>query len=348
MIKVLVVDDSALIRKILTEELSKYSDIKVVGTAIDPYFARDKIIETEPDVVILDLEMPRMDGLSFLSKLMKYYPKPVVVFSSLTREMNDTAIRALELGAVEVVGKPVSYSTTDEVNKKLVRAIRNASLVSFKEKPYQNILSRKIEVKNKIGVNFTTTHKVIAIGSSTGGTIALEKVLTELPVDMPGIVAVQHMPEGFTASFAKRLNDICVLEVKEAKDGDMVVSGRVLIAPGNKHMLVERSGGNYIVRIKDGPMEHFQRPAVDPLFRSVAKNVGKNAIGVILTGMGADGAKGMLDMKNCGSYNIAQDEKTSLVFGMPKEAINLGGVDEILPLEKIPTRLIELSEKIKV
>lgn len=348
MIKVLVVDDSALIRKILTEELSKYPDIKVVASAIDPYFARDKIIETEPDVIILDLEMPRMDGLSFLSKLMKYYPKPVVVFSSLTREMNDTAIKALELGAVEVVGKPVSYSTTDEVNKKLVRAIRNASMVRFSDKPYQNIPNQTVEVKNKVSTNFTTTHKVIAIGSSTGGTIALEKVLTELPVDMPGIAVVQHMPEGFTASFAKRLNDLCILEVREAKDGDMVVSGRVLIAPGNKHMVVERSGGNYIVRIKDGPMEHFQRPAVDPLFRSVAKNVGKNAIGVILTGMGSDGAQGMLEMKRSGAYNIAQDEKTSLVFGMPKEAINLGGVDEILPLEKIPSKLIELSEKIKV
>ncbi len=348
MIKVLVVDDSALIRKILTEELSKYPDIKVVGSAIDPYFARDKIIETEPDVVILDLEMPRMDGLSFLSKLMKYYPKPVVVFSSLTREMNDTAIKALELGAVEVVGKPVSYSTTDDVNKRLVRAIRNASMVRFSNKPYQNIPNHTIEVKNKVSTNFTTTHKVIAIGSSTGGTIALEKVLTELPADTPGIVVVQHMPEGFTASFAKRLNDLCVLEVREAKDGDMVVSGRVLIAPGNKHMVVERSGGNYIVRIKDGPMEHFQRPAVDPLFRSVAKNVGKNAIGVILTGMGSDGAQGMLEMKRSGAYNIAQDEKSSLVFGMPKEAINLGGVDEILSLEKIPAKLIELSEKIKV
>jgi two-component system chemotaxis response regulator CheB len=290
-----------------------------------------------------------MDGLSFLSKLMKYHPKPVVVFSSLTREMNDTAIKALELGAVEVVGKPVSYSTTEEVNRTLVRAIRNASLVNFNNRVFQKI-NNDISVKNnnKPQLNFSTTHKVIAIGSSTGGTVALEEVLTKLPVDMPGTVVVQHMPEGFTASFARRLNELCSLEVREAKDGDMIVEGRVLIAPGNRHMIVERSGGNYLVRIKDGPMEHFQRPAVDPLFRSVAKNVGKNAIGVILTGMGSDGAKGMLDMKEAGSYNIAQDEKTSLVFGMPKEAINIGAVHEILPLDKISQRLVEISEKLKV
>lgn len=347
MIRVLVVDDSALIRKILTEELSKYQDIKVVGSAIDPYFAREKIVELNPDVIVLDLEMPRMDGLSFLAKLMKYHPKPVVVFSSLTREMNDTAIRALELGAVEVVGKPVSYSTSDEVNKKLVMAIRNAALVRFDTKKLNNLKNFQKITDKKI-TDFKTTQKVIAIGSSTGGTIALEEIITKLPVDMPGIVIVQHMPAGFTSSFAKRLNDISKLEVKEAQDGDYIVSGRVFIAPGGYHMFVERSGANYYIRIKDGPMEHFQKPAVDPLFRSVAKNVGKNAIGIILTGMGKDGAKGMLDMKNAGSYNIAQDEETSLVFGMPKEAIDIGAVDEILPLDKIAERLVEITSNARV
>lgn len=346
MIKVLIVDDSALIRKILSDELSKYNDIKVVGTAIDPYFAREKIVELDPDVIVLDLEMPRMDGLSFLSKLMKYYPKPVVVFSSLTREMNDTAIRALELGAVEVVGKPVSYSTSDEINRKLVMAIRNASLVRFDSKRLNNIKSFQ-KIDKKI-TDFKTTQKVIAIGSSTGGTIALEEIITKLPVDMPGIVIVQHMPAGFTSSFAKRLNEISKLDVKEAQDGDYIVSGRVFIAPGGYHMFVERSGANYYIRIKDGPMEHFQKPAVDPLFRSVARNVGKNAIGVILTGMGKDGAKGMLEMKNAGSYNIAQDEETSLVFGMPKEAIDIGAVHEILPLHKIAERLVEITSNARV
>ncbi|MCX7905416.1 MAG: chemotaxis response regulator protein-glutamate methylesterase [Elusimicrobiales bacterium] len=347
MIKVLIVDDSALIRKILTEELSKYSDIKVVGTAIDPYFARDKIIELNPDVIVLDLEMPRMDGLSFLSKLMKYYPKPVIVFSSLTREINETAIRALELGAVEIIGKPVSYATSQEINKKLVVAIRNASLVRFDTKKI-NLTNNFQKITDKKISDFKTTQKIIAIGSSTGGTLALEEILTKLPVDMPGIVIVQHMPPGFTSSFAKRLNDICKLEVKEAEDGDFIVRGRAFIAPGGYHMLVERSGANYYIKIKDGPMEHFQKPAVDPLFRSVAKNVGKNAIGVILTGMGKDGAKGMLDMKNSGAYNIAQDEETSLVFGMPKEAIEIGAVDEIIPLYKISQRLIEIVYETKV
>jgi len=342
MIKVLIVDDSAIIRKTLTEQLSKYQDIKIIGTAIDPYFAREKIVEEKPDVIILDLEMPRMDGLSFLSKLMKYYPIPVIVFSSLTNGMNETAIKALELGAVDVLGKNASYSANEETTRKLVRMIRNAANVRF-DKKIEFREPEKINVEKNI--TFSTTHKVIAIGASTGGTIAIEKVITKLPPSIPGIVIVQHMPEGFTASFAKRLNDISKIEVKEAKDGDLIVSGLALIAPGNHHMIVERSGGNYVVRIKDGPPEHFQRPAVDPLFRSVAKNVGKNAVGVLLTGMGADGAKGLLEMKNAGAMTIVQDEKSSIVFGMPKEAIKLGAACEIVSLDKIGNRLIEIFQK---
>ncbi len=344
MIKVLIVDDSALIRKILTEELGRHKDISIIGSAMDPYFARDKILSDNPDVIVLDLEMPRMDGLTFLSKLMKYYPKPVVVFSSLTVGRNETALKALELGAVEVVGKPSSYSTNDVVNRDLIMAIRRASMVKFSG-PVENKL---IDKKEKGEIKFSTTRKVIAIGASTGGTVALEKLLSSLPASMPGIAVVQHMPEGFTSSFAKRLNEICFMQVKEASDKDLVVGGCVFIAPGNKHMVIERSGANYVIRIKDGPQEHYQRPAVDPLFRSVAKNVRENAVAVLLTGMGADGAAGMLEIRKSGGYTIAQDEKSSLVFGMPKEAIKMGAAQDVLSLEDIGAKLKNMFKELKV
>ena len=278
MIKVLVVDDSALVRKLLTEELSRYSDIEVVGGAIDPYVARDKIVRLKPDVVTLDLEMPRMDGLSFLSKLMKFHPLPVVVVSSLTPRNSQNAIRALELGAVEVICKPGSSLSAPDISQSLVKAIRTASrarvvrTVVIEPSDEESNLAYRIPLK--------TTHKVIAIGASTGGTMAIENLLTRMPLNVPGILVVQHMPEYFTASFAGRLNTVCKIEVREAKECDAVTPGLALIAPGGHHMLLERSGAFYQVRIKGGPMVHHQRPSVDVLFHSVAKEAGANAMGV--------------------------------------------------------------------
>ncbi len=336
MIRVLIVDDSAVVRKILTEELAKSGDIEVVGTAMDPYAAREKIAQLHPDVVTLDLEMPRMDGLSFLAKLMKHYPLPVVVVSSLTPKNSETAIRAMELGAVEVISKPGStYSTPD--NKKLSRAIRSAaSACIMKRLPAENDVA---PVPAKLQLN--TTHKVIAIGASTGGTQAIEVLLKSMPINAPGMVIVQHMPEFFTASFAARLNNICQIEVREAANRDDVLPGLALIAPGNKHMVLQRSGTRYYVAIKDGPPVNHQRPSVDVLFQSVALNAGGNAVGVILTGMGADGAKGLSAMRSSGAYTIAQDEQTCVVFGMPKEAIRMGAVDQVVPIKHVSQSILD-------
>ena len=338
MIKVLVVDDSALVRKVLTEELSRYKDIEVVGGAIDPYVARDKIVRLKPDVITLDIEMPRMDGLSFLSKLMKFYPMPVVVVSSLTPSNSQNAIRALELGAVEVICKPGSSLSTTDLSRRLVGAIRAAARANI-AKPAVELVERESIPGYKIQLK--TTHKVIAIGASTGGTIAIEKILSQMPLNIPGILVVQHMPEYFTASFAERLNTICKIEVREARDGDTAAPGLALIAPGGRHMLLERSGAFYNVRIKDGPMVHHQKPSVDVLFHSVAKNAGANAMGILLTGMGADGADGLLAMKQNKAYTIAQDEATSVVFGMPGEAVKLGAASDVLPLNEISDRVVK-------
>lgn len=338
MIKVLIVDDSALVRKVLTEELSRYKDIDVVGGAIDPYVARDKIVRLQPDVITLDIEMPRMDGLSFLSKLMKFYPMPVVVVSSLTPQNSQNAIRALELGAVEVICKPGSSLSAPDISQRLVEAIR----VAARAKISRNVSTESVEKENghDYKIQLKTTHKVIAIGASTGGTIAIEKILTKMPLNIPGIVVVQHMPEYFTASFAERLNNLCKIEVREAKDGDAAAPGLALIAPGGHHMLLERSGAFYQVRIKGGPMVHHQKPSVDVLFHSVAKNAGANAMGILLTGMGADGADGLLTMKQNKAYTIAQDESSSVVYGMPGEAVKLGAACDELPLDEIPVKII--------
>lgn len=343
MIKVLVVDDSAVVRKILTEELSKYKDIQIVGTAVDPYVARDKIAKLKPDVITLDLEMPRMDGLSFLVKLMKYYPMPVVVLSSLTPKNSENALKALELGAIEVLCKPGSAYSTLDISRSLVNAIRSAAssrinFERFKPEPQETSAPIQHTLEN---FSLRTTNKVIAIGASTGGTKAIEVVLQNMPLTAPGTVIVQHMPEHFTKTFAKRLNEICQIEVREADNEDRVVPGVALIAPGNKHMLMHRSGSNYMVRIKDGPPVHYQRPSVDVLFRSVAKHAGKNAIGVLLTGMGSDGAKGLLAMNRNGAYTMAQDESSCVVFGMPKEAIKIGAVDVIVPLAMMAQEIIK-------
>ena len=339
MIKVLVVDDSALVRKLLTEELSRYTDIEVVGGAIDPYVARDKIVRLKPDVITLDLEMPRMDGLSFLSKLMKFHPLPVVVVSSLTPRNSQNAIRALELGAVEVIYKPESSLSTPDISHSLVNAIRTAARAKIDRKSF--VVPEDKESTPGYKIQLKTTHKVIAIGASTGGTLAIENILTEMPLNVPGILVVQHMPEYFTASFAERLNSICKIEVREAKDADPVTPGLALIARGGSHMLLERSGAFYQVRIKGGPMVHHQRPSVDVLFHSVAKQAGVNAMGVLLTGMGSDGAEGLLAMRQNKAYTIAQDEASSVVYGMPGEAVKLGAACEVLPLLEISGRIIK-------
>lgn len=342
MIKVLIVDDSAVVRKVMTDELSRYDDIDIVGTAVDPYIARDKIVELRPDVITLDLEMPRMDGLSFLAKLMKHYPLPVVVLSSLTPKNSELALKALDLGAVEVLCKPGAAYSTKNISHHLAMAIRSAAVA----KVHHHIRQSQPDVEKNATSNLLvqTTHKVIAIGASTGGTKAIEAVLTCMPATTPGTVIVQHMPEHFTTSFAERLNEICPMEVREACNNDRVVPGVVLIAPGNQHMVLNRTGGTYMVKIKGGPRVHYQRPSVDVLFQSVAKNAGRNAVGVMLTGMGADGAKGLLAMKESGAHTLAQDEATCVVYGMPKEAFKIGAVEEVLALPKIPRAIIHALE----
>jgi len=345
MINVLIVDDSAVVRKILSQELSKFPDINVVGTAIDPYMAREKIVQLKPDVITLDLEMPRMDGLSFLAKLMKHFPMPVVVLSSLTVDKSEAALKALELGAVEVLGKPGSSFSTQNISQRLAEAIR----VAAKANITQRAAFAKTASFNSVGLTgLQTTYQVVAIGASTGGTKALETVLTPLPLSFPGTVVVQHMPEQFTRTFAQRLNELSQITIREAEEGDSIIPGQALIAPGNRHMVIERSGGTYKVKLKDGPRVHYQRPAVDVLFQSVAEQAGKNVVGVILTGMGADGATGMKAMHDRGAYNIAQNEESCVVFGMPKEAIKAGGVDEIIALDDIPNAMIKALSKKKV
>jgi two-component system chemotaxis response regulator CheB len=337
--RVLVVDDSALVRKVLCEEISKYPDFTVVGSAIDPYDARDKIFKLNPDLITLDLEMPRMDGLSFLSKLMKYHPLPVVIVSSQAPEGSKAAMSALELGAVEIVSKPSSQYSIPDVAHNLIHALRAASVVTAEKLQLRSQVSNT-DAPVQAARLLKTTHKVIAIGASTGGTQAIEAVMREMPADAPGTIIVQHMPHAFTKAFAERLNRLCCMQVREAEDFDDVAPGIVLIAPGDKHMVLSKNGARYQVRIKDGPRVHFQRPSVDVLFQSVASNSGQNAIGVILTGMGADGAKGLMAMHSQGAHTIAQDEKSCVIFGMPKEAIGLGGVDEVLPLSHIARAIL--------
>lgn len=332
--KVLVVDDSALVRKVLGEEISKFPDFSVVGSAIDPYDAREKIFQLKPDILTLDLEMPRMDGLSFLSKLMKFHPMPVVVVSSQAQEGSRAAMTALQLGAVGIVPKPGSQFSIPDVAHNLIHALRAAAAVPLEklQAGLEDGDSGELEPPVRL---LRTTHKVVAVGASTGGTQAIEAVMRDMPADAPGMIIVQHMPQSFTKAFADRLNKICSMEVREARDLDDVTPGNALIAPGDKHMVLVKNGARYQVRIKEGPRVHFQRPSVDVLFQSVAQNSGQNAIGVILTGMGSDGAKGLLAMHSQGAHTIAQDEKSSVIYGMPKEAVELGGVDEVLPLSQI-------------
>ncbi len=334
MIRVLIVDDSALVRKVLTIELSKCQDIEVVGSAVDPYVARDKILSLRPDVVTLDLEMPRMNGLAFLAKLMKYFPLPVVVVSSLTPKNSEAAIQALELGAVEVICKPESTGRTSEISQHLIHAVRAAASAQIAKQ--HRIPETPAASSAPPPFYFQAANQVVAIGASTGGTQAIESVLRDLPSTFPGTLIVQHMPEHFTMSFARRLNQICQMDVREAQDNDPLGPGTALVAPGNRHMLLQQSGGRFLVRVKNGPAVNHHRPSVDVLFQSVARSAGSSAIGVLLTGMGADGAKGLLAMREKGAYTLAQDEQTCVVFGMPREAARLGAVDDIMPLQRIP------------
>ena len=335
----LIVDDSAIVRKVLTQELGKHAGLEVVGTAPDPYVARDKIVALNPDVLTLDVEMPRMDGITFLRKLMKHHPMPVIVLSSLTPQGGRTAMEALEAGAVEVVCKPGgSYSVAD-VCCALVDKIRAASQAHVDRR---NVPARSDPARPQPLRTLETTNKIFALGASTGGVQALACVLSSLPSHAPGTVVVQHMPAHFTRTFADRLNGECAVRVQEAQDGDHVVPGRVLIAPGGLHMLLARSGATYFVRLKDGPPVCRQKPSVDVLFNSVATYAGPNAVAALLTGMGDDGARGLLNMRRAGAHTLAQDEQSCIVFGMPKEAIACGAAEEIVPLNRVAERLIDL------
>jgi two-component system, chemotaxis family, protein-glutamate methylesterase/glutaminase len=333
-IKVLVIDDSAVIRQTLTHILNQDDSIKVIATAGDPFIAAAKLRDEIPDVITLDVEMPRMDGLTFLKKLMSQHPIPVVVISSLTARGTESAIMAMEFGAVAVLKKPSSYSMSAMDVQQIIDGVKSAAKSRLRRRS-QAILERPIVEKSINQSMVRTTDKVIALGASTGGTEAILEFLQAMPIDSHGIAIVQHMPELFTRSFAERLNRICDITVKEASHGDSIIRGRALIAPGNKHMEIKRSGARYYVELNDQDPVNRHRPSVDVLFKSAARYVGKNAIGVILTGMGSDGASGLLEMKLAGAETVAQNEETCVVFGMPKEAIRLDAAGKILPLSRI-------------
>lgn len=344
MIRVLVVDDSAVVRSVLTEELSRAPDVEVIATAADPYVARDKIVALQPDVLTLDIEMPRMDGLTFLGKLMRHHPMPVIVVSSVTPQGSAAAVRALELGAVDVVSKPGGAFTVGDICARLLESIRAGARATVRRRDPGEVAAA--DGRLAIPDIVRTTHSVIAIGASTGGTTAIRDVLSQLPRTTPGTIVVQHMPEHFTAAFAKRLDSQCAMEVREARDGDAIVPGLALIAPGNRHMVVQRSGARYRVGIKDGPPVHYQRPSVDVLFQSAARHCGRNCLAVILTGMGADGAAGMLALREAGARTIGQDEATCVVYGMPRAAAEMGAVEQVVPLPDIPASIVRtLSEQ---
>ena len=363
-IKVMIVDDSALVRQVVSQALNNQPGIEVVATASDPLFALDKMKSLWPDVLVLDIEMPRMDGLSFLRKIMAEHPTPVIICSSLAESGAQATFDALSAGAVSIITKPKMglKAFLEDASNDIVQAVRAAARANLKAMtrrpaaapvaasslPAAHDLMRP---KNTADVMLPpgptamarTTEQLIAIGTSTGGTQALEAVLTRLPATCLGIVVVQHMPERFTAMFAQRLNGLCQIEVREAQNGDRVLPGRALIAPGGKHMMVKRNGAQYVVEVVDGPLVNRHKPSVDVLFRSVAKFVGSNALGIIMTGMGDDGARGLKEMHEAGAKTIAQDEASCVVFGMPKEAIKLGAADQTMSLERIPGAMIDFG-----
>ncbi len=347
-IRVLIVDDSALIRRLLTEILSKAADIEVVGTATDPYVARDRIKQLNPDVLTLDVEMPRMDGLTFLRNLMRLRPMPVVMVSSLTEQGAEVTMQALELGAIDFVTKPkvdVAHSINDYADE-LIEKIRTAARASVRaltapHSPAPRYSADAVLPKATASKHWRTTDRIFAIGASTGGTEAIKEVLLGLPPDAPGTVIAQHIPAGFSAAFADRMNRQTNLTVKEAEDGDVVRPGHVFIAPGGRHLLLARDGARYICRLNDGEPVNRHRPSVDVLFRSVAQAAGINACAAILTGMGNDGAQGLKELHDLGVYTVAQDEASSVVWGMPGEAVKLGAVNEVLPLQRVATALLK-------
>jgi len=366
-IRVLIIDDSALIRQMLTEMLSASREIEVVGTASDPYIARDKIKTLNPDVLTLDVEMPKMDGITFLSNLMRLRPMPVVMVSSLTERGADITLRALELGAIDFVSKPkidIAHSLQDYAEEIItkIKVAAHARIRPLNERAVERAVEsfqRKIDPKLSADAvlskkdpprRFLTTDRIIAIGASTGGTEAIKELLMAFPADTPGIVISQHIPEAFSAPFARRMDSVSAMNVAQAEDGQQIIPGHVYISPGDRHLLVERSGAQYICRLSNGPPVNRHRPSVDVMFRSLAQNVGPNTIGVILTGMGADGAAGMKEMRDAGAHTIAQDEKTSVVWGMPGSAVEHDAVEQILPLPKIAEavlRRVTSNEKMR-
>ena len=334
-IKVLIVDDSALVRKILSTELSADSEIEVVGTAPDAFIARDKIVKLMPDVLLLDIEMPRMDGLTFLEKLMAHHPMPVIIVSSLVKDNGNLALKALQLGAAEVISKPGSAYSVGDMGEQLRQKVKAAF---YSKKPVNSEPASKVDFKASKSV---MANKIIAFGASTGGTEALQRILLTFPPDMPPILVVQHMPQHFTKTMADHLDKICNLNIKEAEHGDIAKPGTVLIAPGNKHMVLKKNSDSYYVEIKDGELVHHQRPSIEVLFHSIARCAGANSIGVILTGMGKDGATGLLEMKKQGAFTIGQDENSSVVYGMPKEAFDIGALSKVASIEQIPSIIME-------
>jgi two-component system chemotaxis response regulator CheB len=357
-IRVLIIDDSASVRQTLTSILSNDPEIEVIGSASDPFIAAKRIMEEVPDVITLDVEMPRMDGITFLRKLMAQRPIPVVMCSSLTEAGSETLMQALEAGAVDVILKPkiAAADHLADIHETICDVVKGAAKARVGgRRPAAGLASISTAAKLTADAVLPppimgramakTTEVVVCIGASTGGTESLRVVLEALPANAPGMVIVQHMPEKFTAAFARRLNSLCEVEVKEAEHGDPVLRGHVLIAPGGRHTMIERQGARYSVSVKDGPLVARHRPSVDVLFRSAARSLGANGVGVIMTGMGDDGARGMLEMKQAGAYNIAQDEASSVVFGMPKEAIDKGGVDRIVGLDRIAAEILRASAR---
>jgi len=349
-IRVLIVDDSASVRQVLKQILETDPQIEVMGVASDPYVAVERLKTEVPDVITLDIEMPRMDGLTFLEKIMSQHPIPVVICSTLAGAGSDAALAALEKGAVEIIAKPKlgAREFFEESRVRICDVVKSAAQARVGKNR-----AKRFDVPPKLTADavlpkaaskamIQTTEKVVVVGASTGGTEALREFLEAMPLDAPGVVIVQHMPAEFTARFAERLDRICRVAVKEAADNDSVLRGQALIAPGNRHLLLKRSGARYYVEVKDGPLVSRHRPSVDVLFRSAARYGGRNVVGVIMTGMGDDGAKGMLEMKEAGAYNIAQDEASCVVFGMPAEAIKTGAVDRVMPLGGIAPEVVRL------
>jgi two-component system chemotaxis response regulator CheB len=347
-IRVLIVDDSAFVRNALKEVLESDPTIEVMGVASDPYVAAERIRCEVPDLITLDVEMPKMDGLTFLEKIMSQHPIPVVICSTLTERGSDVALAALQKGAVDIITKPKlgAKEFFEESRARICETVKSAAHARVRNRRdaapqvLPKLTADAILAKSTSQAMIQTTEKVVVIGASTGGTEALSQLLQALPLDAPGILVVQHMPEVFTARFAERLNTICRITVKEATGEESVLRGQALIAPGNKHLLLKRSGARYHIELRDGPLVSRHRPSVDVLFRSAARYAGSNAVGVILTGMGDDGAKGMLEMKEAGAYNIAQDEASCVVYGMPAEAVKLSAVDRILPLHMIANEVV--------